>query len=127
MASNVREQRTRRNWRRSGIASAYPQRKIPHVEGEADVQYIKLLLQSGLLGAIALAVFTIVAPAFAADALADDFSTFVTTYDCSVVELFMRIHANPNMKAIKSRFLILNSVERPSDYVQCAFDTKTHI
>ena len=56
---------------------------------------------------------------------ADDLSTFVETYRCSVVELLMRIHANPS-KDISSRFLILDRDDLHNYYVQCAFDEGDH-
>jgi hypothetical protein len=52
---------------------------------------------------------------------AGDSSTFVETYRCAVVELLMRIHADPRQDT-SSRFLILERADFPSAYVQCAFD-----
>jgi len=56
---------------------------------------------------------------------ADNLSTFVETHRCTVVELLMRIHANPS-KDLSRRFLILERRDAPDCYVQCAFDDGDH-
>ncbi len=56
---------------------------------------------------------------------ADDLSAFVETYHRAVVELLDRIYANPNPDE-SSRFLILDRVDAPNYYVQCALDKDDH-
>lgn len=52
---------------------------------------------------------------------ANDLSSFVETYRCTVTELLQRIHADPRQD-LSSRFLIIDRADLPSSYVQCAFD-----
>jgi hypothetical protein len=58
------------------------------------------------------------APAGAAD-VADDLSTFVATYHCSVVELLARIHAHPHPEQMYRYLILENATDH--DYVQCLF------
>jgi hypothetical protein len=78
----------------------------------------KLIVGSALL------LLTVGADA-AASETAEDLSTFVETYRCSVVALLLRIHANPS-RDLSRRFLILDKADNGNDYVQCAFDDGDH-
>lgn len=74
-------------------------------------------LCGSMTGAIA-AVVGLSVSSIAAEA-ADDLSTFVTTYHCTVAELIARIHTHPHPERMR-RYLILESAVT-HDYVQCLF------
>lgn len=52
----------------------------------------------------------------------DDLSAFLSTYQCAVADMILRIHAHPHPKDYQDRFIILSQMTNRSDYVQCAFD-----
>lgn len=74
-----------------------------------------------------IVVAALVMPAAAAAEIASSYRDLLAQYRCPVVDRLQQIYAAFDSSDPQNWFLIVSFTERPQDYVQCVFDTKTRM